>query len=365
MKAIPVNRPFLPPLEAYNQKMAEVWGRSLLTNNGPELQAFEQEVTEALEGIHVVAVANGTLALQLAIQQLRWRGQRILTTPYSYIATLSSLLWEGCEPVFVDIDPETFQVDPLAVEAALRKEDVAGMLFAHCYGLAASVEQLEALARAHGVPLVYDGAHAFGSRWKDRPLLTFGTLSVCSFHATKIMHSIEGGAVLTKDPAVAEELRRLRNFGHNGPVSFRGVGVNAKVSEVHAAMGRLVLGSMTEILDRRKAQVRQYHAALEGAAVRRPSVPQGLDWNGAYYPVVFSSEEQCKASMKALEDEGIFTRRYFFPALHAVGLTDRVSCPHAESISSRVLCLPLFHDLTMEEIAHITGRLRATLTSYP
>ena len=284
-----------------------------------------------------------------------------MTTPFSYVATLNSLLWEHCIPVFIDIDPATYQVSPEAVEKELRL-GAEGMLFTHCYGLPCAVDELEALSARYGVPLIYDGAHAFGSLWKDRPLLEAGTMATCSFHATKLMHSVEGGAIVTRDEATATALRRLRNFGHDGPERFSGIGINAKMSEFHAAMGRTVLSCWGEIRERRKSQVHRYFTGLSDMAIMLPSIPDGLDWNGAYFPVRFPTEEACLVVKAHLERHGIFTRRYFYPALHTLHPGSASICPEADSVASRVLCLPLFHTLPEEDIARIIHLIHQAAT---
>ena len=238
--SIPVTKAFLPPQDLYRRYLDEIWERGWLTNHGPLVREFERQLQMRLGLDHVLYVANGTLALQIAIRAMELKGE-VITTPFSYVATSSSILWEGCMPVMVDIDSATLTIDPEKIEAAIT-DRTSGILATHVYGNACDIERIEEIALRHGLHVIYDGAHAFGTLYDGRPIFQFGDITTASFHATKVFHTIEGGAVCTASPDIAQKAGLLRNFGHTGPNTFACVGINAKNSEFHAAMGLCNLG---------------------------------------------------------------------------------------------------------------------------
>ena len=339
-----VTEPFLPPIAEYQALVGEILERNWLTNNGPVLQELEQRLSEAMDGCEVVVVANGTLALQLANRAMGFAGGKVITTAYSHRATLTSLLWEGAEPVFVDVVADGFTPDLAQIEAAIDP-DVKGMLFTHSYGLACDVEGIQAIAERHGIPVMYDGAHAFGTHYKGKPLLTYGDAAGCSFHATKLYHAVEGGAVITRNHDLAEKLRYMRHFGKDENTD-QGLRINVKMSELHAAMGLLNLKHFDDTLSTRKRQAALYDRLLAPVSgLVLPSTPAELDWNGAYFPILLKDESTCLHVRDALSAKGIECRRYFRPALHLL-VDDAPAMPQAESVASRVLCLPLYHSLS-------------------
>ncbi len=358
LTATPVTRTFLPPLADYHGLLEEVWGAGIVTNNGPLLKRLEERLLPWHGMRRVLFASNGTITLQLALRALAIEDGEVITTPFSYVATTSALLWERCTPVFVDIEADGFNIDADRIEAAIT-ERTRAILATHVYGLPCAVERIEGIAQRHGLKVIYDAAHAFGCGYKGRPLLSYGDISSCSFHATKIFHTVEGGSLACNDEELAERIGLLRAFGHVKDEHFT-VGINGKNSELHAAMGLLVLDHMPAILQRRREQWQRYASGLSG--LRIASIPEGTDFNHAYFPLVLASETQLQAVMSALGAIGVAPRRYFYPSLSRLPyLPSARSCPIAEDIAPRVLCLPLFHDLELERIDGIIACIRSTV----
>lgn len=358
---INVTKPFLPPAEEYQRYVQEIWQRNWLTNNGPLVNELELKLKEYLDLPHMLYLNNGTIALQIAIKALELKGE-IITTPFSYVATTSTIIWEGCKPVYVDIDPATFNIDPSKIEAAITA-DTSAILATHVYGNPCDIDAIEAIAKKHKLKVIYDAAHCFGTTYKGKSVFGYGDVSTTSFHATKLFHTVEGGAVFTNDPELLKKMSFLRNFGHNGPEKFEEVGINGKNSEFHAAMGLCVLKYVDKIMEGRKAQWKKYREALKNLDVQFMDITSGTDiFNHAYFPVVFASEEQMLKSIEALNMQYVSPRRYFSPSLNKLEyLETYYNCPISEDISSRVLCLPVFEGLTSSEqdmIARILLRVQ-------
>ncbi len=351
---IPITQPFLPKKDEYQKYINEIWENNWLTNNGPNVRQLEDRLAKYLKIKEMLLVNNGTIALQLAIKVLGMK-RKVITTPFSYVATTSSLVWEGCEPIFVDIDPDSLNIDPERVEEALG-HGVDGILATHCFGNPCDVESLEFLSESRGKKLIFDAAHGFGSKYKDKSLFEYGDISISSFHSTKLYHTIEGGGIFSKDERWLEKVAFMRNFGHDGSEKFQGIGINGKVSEFHAAMGLVNLNYIDEILlDRKKLSV-FYDTLLQHSGVRRPIVSSAGESNFSYYPIIFESERVLLEVKKRLEESDIFPRRYFYPALNSLDYVKSQSCPIAEDISKRILCLPMYYGLTesdQEKIAEI------------
>lgn len=345
---INVTKPYLPPFEEYEKYLRGIWAREWLTNNGPLINELEIKLKEKLDLEHLLFVSNGTIALQIAIKALGLF-EEIITTPFSYVATTSSIVWEGCRPVMVDISPETLNIDPRKIEAAIT-EKTSGILATHVYGNPCDVVAIESIARRHGLKVIYDAAHAFGTKMMGRSLLSYGDVSTVSFHATKLFHTIEGGAVVTPSAEVLKKMAGMRNFGHVSPTEFKEVGVNGKNSEVHAAMGLCNLRYIDEILRVRRQLSRHYDEALRGCPISRPVISSDCEYNYAYYPLIFENENVLFAVLEQLNLNKIFPRRYFYPSLSRLPYVIGQNTPVAEDISKRVLCLPLYHDLSVEEI---------------
>ena len=346
---INVTEPFLPDRGSYDRYIDQIWSRKWLTNNGPLVNELELKLKEHLNVDHLLFLTNGTIAIQFAIKALELKGE-IITTPFSYVATTSSIVWENCKPVFVDIDAATLNIDSAKIESAIT-DNTSAILATHVYGNPCNIEAIEAIAKRHGLKVIYDAAHCFGTQYKGKSVLDYGDISTISFHATKLFHSIEGGAVVTKSPELLKKISYLRNFGHDGPYKFAAVGINGKNSEFHAAMGLSNLPYVQEIIDKRKQDSLQYDNMLLGKIpVRRPAITPNTYYNYAYYPLVFDSEEQLLKVSKALEINGIFTRRYFFPSLSELPYVEKTSLPVTTDLASRVLCLPLYYSLHNTEI---------------
>ncbi len=345
---IPVTKPFLPPISEYYQILEEIWDREYLTNNGPVVNQLEKKLSEYLDVDNILFLANGTLALQLAIKALGLKGD-IITTPFSYVATTTSIVWEGCSPVYVDIDPYTFNIDPKLIEEAITPNTTA-ILATHVFGNPCDIDSIKEIADKHSLKVIYDAAHCFGTRFKGRSIFQYGDVSTASFHATKIFHTVEGGAVFAKKAAIIERMMYMRNFGHDGPAKFNGIGINAKNSEIHAAMGLCNLKYIDEIMTKRKEQSKYYDENLsELFFLSMQKINPDSDYfNFSYYPIVFDIEERLLKALENLEHNNIFPRRYFYPSLTALDYVEG-DTPISDSIAERILCLPLYHDLTFSD----------------
>jgi dTDP-4-amino-4,6-dideoxygalactose transaminase len=343
---INVTRSFLPAKEDFLKYVDEIWERCHLTNHGPLVTELEEKLKDYFRVRHFFFMNNGTIALQIAIKALDLKGE-IITTPFSYVATTSSIVWENCTPVFADIKKDSLTIDPGSIEKCITP-DTTGIMATHVYGIPCDVRQIEKLAEKYKLKVIYDAAHAFGVQFHDKGLLNYGDISSLSFHATKLFHTIEGGGLATNDDELAARISYMRNFGHNGPEAFFGVGINGKASEFNAAMGLAIFPHVQSIIDDRKKMCLLYDALFAGLKnkVSRPAIPAGTLYNYAYYPIVFDKEKDLVNAIAALNAEGISPRRYFYPALNTLHyLARRQDCPVAESIASRVLCLPLFYGM--------------------
>ncbi|MEG2509376.1 MAG: DegT/DnrJ/EryC1/StrS family aminotransferase [Chryseobacterium sp.] len=352
---IPVTQPFLPPKEEYEKYLDGIWTRKWLTNMGPLASQLEMELQDHLKVSHLLFVTNGTVALQMAIKALDLKGE-IITTPFSFVATTSSVVWEGCNPVFVDIDEHSLNIDATKIEAAIT-EKTSAILATHVYGNPCDVDAIEKIAKKHNLKVIYDAAHAFGVEVNGKSIFEYGDISTCSLHATKLYHSTEGGLMITKDPELLKKLAYIRNFGFDGPEKFAELGLNGKNSEFHAAMGLANLKYIEAIKEKRETLALQYDEKLLTLKARRPTWHSLSENNNSYYPIVFESEELLLKSITHLQSHGVFSRRYFYPSLaSALPYIEAKNLEIADDIAKRVLCLPLFYDLTIEEV-HLISRL--------
>lgn len=346
---IPVTKPFLPPQQIYQSYLDGIWKRNWLTNMGPLASDLEIRLKELLHVDYLLFVTNGTVALQMAIKALDLKGE-IITTPFSFVATTSSIVWENCKPVFVDIDEHSLNIDAQKIEAAIT-ENTSAILATHVYGNPCDVEKIEHLAKKHNLKVIYDAAHAFGVEVNGKSIFEYGDIATCSLHATKLYHSIEGGLLITTDPVLLKKLASIRNFGISGFDSFDELGLNGKNSEFHAAMGLANLKYIEEIAKKRKALTSRYDDKLKSLKAHRPIWHIASENNAAYYALIFDTEElmlQCKEHLQLNE---IGTRRYFYPSLAtALPYLEPQHFPVTDDIAKRVLCLPLFYDLTLEEV---------------
>jgi len=347
-----VTKPFLPPQEEYQKYVEGIWARQWLTNNGPLVNELELKLKAHFNVPHLLYLSNGTIALQIAIKALGLKGE-IITTPFSFIATTSSIVWEGCTPVFVDIDQKSLNIDPQKIEAAITKNTCA-ILATHVFGNPCDIEAIDAISKRHNLPVIYDAAHGFGTSFKGKSLFNFGDISTTSFHATKLFHTIEGGGVFCQDDDLLKKMDFMRNFGYNGHDKFAEVGINGKNSEFHAAMGLANLKYVDDILRSRKAQSQHYDKWLEGVHASRIEIGADVDYNFSYYPLILPDEKTTLTVIKDLEANKISPRRYFYPSLNTVNLYQSHALPVSESISKRIICLPLYHTLSVEEIDFIS-----------
>ena len=351
---INVTKTFLPPFEEYNAILKRAYDKAWITNNGELLLELEQKLKEHLNIKNLWFTGNGTIVLQMALKVLNIT-KEVITTPFSYVATLNSVLWENCRPVFVDIDPLTCCIDANKIEAAITSETQA-ILATHVYGIPCNVEQIQAIADKHNLKVIYDGAHAFGCEYNGTSLLSFGDISTCSFHATKLFHTVEGGCIIANNDAVYTQLFLYRQFGHSYD-DYVSIGINGKNSEFHAAMGLAILPYMDHIIEERQKITMLYDSFL-GKVITKPVQPAGLKYNYSYYPAIFENEEQLLKVDAALKKENIFPRRYFYPSLNTLSYLPYQPMPVSESLAKRVLCLPLYVGLEEKEIEQISSIIK-------
>lgn len=356
-----VTQPYLPPLEEFIPYLAQIWERKILTNGGPLHQQLETSLCEYLGVDHIALFANGTLALVTALQALRITGE-VITTPYSFVATAHSLLWNGIKPVFVDIDRETLNLNPAKIEAAITPQTTA-ILPVHVYGNPCDVEAIQAIADIYNLRVIYDAAHAFGVQRHCGSVMQHGDLSVLSFHATKVFNTFEGGAVVCPDAKTKQRIDYLKNFGFADEVTVVAPGINGKMSEINAAFGLLQLEHIDQALARRREIDRTYRAGLEGVQGIRcvGSVGQHKA-NHAYFPILVGPDYPLSrdALYQRLKDHHIHGRRYFYPLISEFpmyrGLPSAVrsNLPVAAEISERVICLPIYPALSDDDIDRVT-----------
>lgn len=335
----------------------KIWERNHLTNQGPLLLSLEERLRNYLGLDNLMVVNNGTIALQLAIKALGVEGE-VITTPFSYVATTNSLIWEKCKPVFVDINATDCCIDADKIEAAITPATTA-IMAVHVYGIPCDVVKIQEIARKHNLKVIYDAAHAFGVSVDGKSLLSYGDISTLSFHATKLFHTIEGGAVYVKDKNIYEELRKYGTFGHVGDDYYL-PGINAKMNEFCAAMGHCVLDDMQDIFDSRQEIAEFYDKTLASTPLKypQPTISGKITLNYSYYPVIFPDELSLLKCISRLNTLSIYPRRYFYPALNTLSFVEYQECPVGEDISSRVLCLPLYPAMKMEEAQIIASTVK-------
>lgn len=359
-KKINITQSFLPPFAEYMQLVQKIWETKQLTNRGNYVVTLENKIKNYLNSkAKPLLVCNGTMALQLAIKALALKGE-IITTPFSYVATVSSIAWENCHPVFVDIHPEYLTMDEKKIEAAITKNTTA-ILATHIYGNPAEVEVIEAIAKKHNLKVIYDAAHCFGVKYKEKSIFDFGDISICSFHATKIFHTGEGGSIFCNDNTLNKTIFDYHNFGHGENDSFNSLGVNSKMSEINAAIGLALLPYMTKTIQSRKNIVNYYNNNLDFTNINKLKIRHGTDWNYSYYPILFNSESELLKAQKKLNEHNIFPRRYFYPSLNSLPYLTYSHMPISESISSRILCLPVYYGLQEEILSEIVEAINKVI----
>lgn len=349
---INVTQTFLPPIEEYTKILSSSWDKKWITNRGSLVLELEEKLKTFLQVPHLTITTNGTLPLQIAIKALELKGE-IITTPFSYMASSSCIFWENCTPIYVDIHPDYLTIDERKIEERITEKTTA-ILATHVFGNPCNVEEIERIALKHNLKVIYDAAHCFGVRYKGNSLFNYGDVSTCSFHATKIFHTGEGGCMITNSSSLHEKLFYHHNFGHNGPEDFHGLGINAKTSELQGALGLAVFNHLEEIFEGRKLAVEAYDDCLDFTKIKKLKLREETEWNYHYYPVIFNSEETLLEVKQALNDEQIFPRRYFYPSLNTVQYLNGEKMPISEDISKRIACLPLYSELSVNTVEKIS-----------
>ena len=362
-----VTRPHLPPLEDFIPYLQQIWDKRILTNGGPFHQQLERALCDYLGVENLALFSNGTLALVTALQALRITGE-VITTPYSFVATAHSLLWNGIKPVFADVDARSLNLDPARIEAAITPHTTA-IMPVHCYGQPCDVEAIQKIADNYNLRVIYDAAHAFGVRDAGGSVLRHGDLSVLSFHATKVFNTFEGGAIICPDARTKQRIDHLKNFGFVDEVTVVAPGINGKMSEINAAFGLLQLREVDGVIARRQAVDRIYRERLAGVAGIAPVEPaSGQDTNYSYFPILVGDDYPLSrdALYARLKDAGVHARRYFYPLIsdfpmyRGLPSAQRANLPVAADAAARVLCLPIYADLAHEDVARIAGLVRTT-----
>ncbi|MCX7858346.1 MAG: DegT/DnrJ/EryC1/StrS family aminotransferase [Deltaproteobacteria bacterium] len=346
-----VTKTFLPSIEEYKAQLERIWESRWITNRGILVKELEQKLRDYLGVKNILLVNNGTIALQIAIKSLELKGE-IITTPFSYVATVSSIVWENCKPVFVDIEEEYLSIDENKIEEKITKSTCA-ILATHVYGNPCNVKIIEKIAKQYNLKVIYDAAHCFGVKYEGSSILNWGDVSTLSFHATKLFHTGEGGAIVSKEDELANKIFYHHNFGHKGEEDFWGLGINGKMSELNAAMGLALLPYMDRILSERKRVFESYNKNLRDLPLKKLKIREGTEWNFSYYPVLFDSEDSLLKVKKNLNENDIFPRRYFYPSLNKLPYLNNCRLPIAEDISKRILCLPLSAELGDSEVEFI------------
>ncbi|WP_064197129.1 MULTISPECIES: DegT/DnrJ/EryC1/StrS aminotransferase family protein [Emticicia] len=357
---INVTKSFLPPIEEYQEIIKGIWENTWLTNNGPLVRELENKLKDYLNVENLLFVGNGTIAIQIALKALELSGE-IITTPFSYCATTTSILWENLQPKFVDIEPNTYNINANLIEAAIT-EKTSGILATHVYGRPCEVEKIEKIAQKYNLKVIYDGAHGFGATYKGKSVLSFGDITTCSFHATKVFHTIEGGSIICNNEDLLKKLAFYRSFGHKNDDYYM-MGINGKNSEFHAAMGLCNLPKVADIINNRRIISEKYDSLLNWSKLSRPSNNiEGFTYNYAYYPVILESEEKLLQVTAALKEQEIIPRRYFYPSLNQLPYLDFYNpCPVSENIALRALSLPLYYDLALTDVERITQIINSNL----
>jgi dTDP-4-amino-4,6-dideoxygalactose transaminase len=370
-KPIYVTRPFLPPLAEFAAGLEEIWANAWLTNNGPVIKRYQKELCDYFGTENLCLFNNGTLALQIALQGLQLSGE-VITTPFTFVATTHALYWNKIRPVFVDIEPEHYTLDPAKVEAAITPWTTA-ILAVHVYGYPCCLPALAGIARRHKLLLLYDAAHAFGVRVDGRSIGGFGDLSMFSFHATKLYHSIEGGMLMFSNPNLKKLFDYLKNFGFENELEVVMAGTNAKMNEFQALMGLQVLGHLEGIIGRRAKIGAIYRSRLKTVpGIQIPSLPTGnVHYNHAYFPVEIDDQAfglNRDALQAALQKYNVFARRYFYPLIsdfacyRSLSTNDPLST--AKRVAERILTLPIYDSLALEDVERICNIIESLAVTH-
>ncbi len=360
-----VTQPHLPPLEEFIPYLQQIWGNKWLTNAGPFHQKLEAELARYLGVPEIALFNNGTIALVVALQALRVVGE-VITTPFTFVATTHSLLWNGIKPVFVDIDPVTFNMDPSRIEAAITPQTTA-IMPVHCYGNPCAADEIKRIADRYGLKVIYDSAHAFGVKSKGQSLLQYGDLSVLSFHATKVFNTFEGGAIVCPDAKTKQRIDYLKNFGIADELTVVAPGINGKMNEVQAAFGLLQLAHIDAAIQERKKVDERYRDELRGVkGIFMPPLPSGFSGNYSYFPILVGSDFGLSRDglYDLMKSKGIYARRYFYPLVSDMSMyrglpsAAETNLPAAKRVAEQVLCLPIHAELSEENQMRVIDVIR-------
>lgn len=356
---INVTKTYLPDKEKYKKYVDEIYESGWVTNNGPLVEKLEKRLAEYLGVKNIVLVSSGTAALEIAYRTLDLKGYAV-TTPFSFVATTSSLVTNGIKPIFADINPDTLNIDSQNIKNVITK-NTSAIVATHVFGNACEVEEIQDIAKENNLKVVYDAAHAFSVRYKGKSILNYGNISTLSFHATKLFHTIEGGALIINDDSLVEKARYLINFGIENPESIPELGTNAKMNEFEAAMGLCMLDEMETVKEKRKNVFEIYMRELEGLVKFRKQNANSTR-NHSYFPIILKNEEETLKVKKALNDRDIYPRRYFYPSLDSLNYIEpKQYCKVSRDISSRILCLPIYPELMIDEQIKIIGIIKETI----
>jgi len=368
---INVTQPFLPPLKEFEPYLQKIWENAWVTNNGPFHQEFENALCQHLGVDYISLFANGTLALLTGLESLEIHGE-VITTPYSFVATSHALLWNNLKPVFIDIDPDTFNLDPRKIEAAITPHTSA-ILAVHCYGTPCETEAIREIAHKYRLKVMYDAAHAFGIEKNNRSILNEGDLSILSFHATKVFNTFEGGAIVCRDAKQKAQIDKLKNFGFVDEITVNSIGINGKMSEINAAFGLLQLKYIDQAIARRRAVAERYHASLASIkGLTIPQVPKGVKLNYSYFPILIGpdyplSRDELHTTLKANQ---ILARRYFYPLIsnfppyQGIPSASQTNLPNASKLAQEIICLPIHPMLDESDVDKIIFLLQFPKSSF-
>ncbi len=362
--SIPVTSPLLPPLDEFKELLDDIWDRKWLTNNGQYHQRLEAALSAYLKTPYLSVFTNGTLPLMTALQAMNLHEGEVITTPYSFVATTHSLIWNQLTPVFVDVEEQTGNIDPSLIEAAITERTVA-IMAVHVYGIPCDTAAIQAIAAKHGLKVIYDAAHAFGVEVEGESILNEGDMSTLSFHATKVYNTVEGGALICNNAETKQMVDKLKNFGFDGELSVLAPGINSKMDEIRAAYGLLNLKQVDAAIAHRADIARAYRAALaQTAGIRCLADVDGVRHNYSYFPIFIDASSygmSRDALYESLKEQGIYARRYFYPVIpdfevyrHSASVQE-AHIPVARQLATNVLCLPIYAGLELEEVQRITA----------
>ena len=356
---INVTKTFLPPQEEYNAILKSAWDNGWITNRGVLVQELENKLKDYLQVPNIINTTNGTLPLQIAIKALDLTGE-IITTPFSYVASTSSIVWEGCTPIFVDIHPEYLTIDEAKIERAITPKTTA-ILATHIFGNPCAVKEIEVIAKKYNLKVVYDAAHCFGVTYKGQSVFNYGDVSTCSFHATKLFHTGEGGCLVSGNRNIHDKMFKMHNFGHDGPGKFSDVGINGKMSELQAALGLTVLPYVDKLIKERELIVKTYNTEFKDLNINTFRLREYTIWNSSYYPIIVENQDIVLKLIDLLCKNKIGARRYFYPSLNTLSYIQKTSMPISEDIAKRILCIPIYNGLTQKEVKHISNLIKSVI----